>query len=129
MSAVSLARVRVLNRTKGTVVASCAEVADSFGNRLVGLLGRRSLAPGGGLWLVPGNSIHTLGMRFPIDVVLLNREQAVVDVRKSVRPWSFVWPNFHARSILELPTGTIWATRTEPRDLLQIEVLDSPNRN
>jgi uncharacterized protein len=118
----SKGRARVYNRTKGTLLASRAEIADSVVTRLVGLLGRRALFEGQGMWLVPSNSIHTIGVRFPIDVVMLSRNYTVVGVRESVGPFSVVWPNFHAKSILELPADTIAKTRTEPGDLLQIEI-------
>jgi len=111
----------VYNRTKGTLLASRAKVANSFWSRLVGLLGRPSLESGGGVWLIPGNSIHTIGMRFPIDLVLLSRSARVVEVRERVRPYSVVWPKLTARSVLELPEGTVSATRTEIGDEMQIE--------
>jgi len=125
MPVVSKGRVRILNRTKGTLLASCAEVADSIGSRLIGLLGRSSLESGGGMWILPGNSIHTIGMCFPIDIVMLSRETTVVGLRKSVPPFSVVWPNLRARSVLELPADTIARTRTESGDLLQIETRSS----
>jgi len=118
----SQGRARVYNRTKGTVLASCAQVADSAGARLVGLLGKRTFDAGQGMWLVPSNSIHTIGMRFPIDVVMLSRASTVVGLRESVRPFSIVWPNLRARSVLELPADTIARTRTVCGDLLEIEI-------
>ena len=96
--------------------------------RLVGLLGRSSIETGGGVWLVPSNSIHTIGMRFPIDLVLLNRSALVVGVRERVRPYSVVWPNFNARSVLELPVDTVSSTRTEIGDQMQIDVAAPQNR-
>ncbi len=115
---------RVHNRTKGTLLASRVEIADSFFARLVGLLGRRSLAPGGGVLLIPCNSVHTIGMRFPVDIVLLSRSATIVGLQRSVAPYSIVWPNRGARSVLELPSETISASRSEKGDVLQIEVID-----
>jgi uncharacterized protein len=115
-------RARIYNCTKGTLLASHAEIADSIRTRLIGLLGRGALDPGGGLWLFPSSSIHTIGMRFPIDVVMLSRDATVVGVCESVRPFSIVWPNLHAKSILELPADTIAKSSTEAGDLLQIEI-------
>ena len=124
MSSKSNGHARVYNRTRGTLLASCVRIADSFTARLVGLLGTSVLDSGDGMWLVPGNSIHTFGMRFPIDVVMLSRSSSVVELRKAVRPFSIVWPNFRARSILELPLHTIANTRTECGDWLQIETVE-----
>jgi uncharacterized membrane protein (UPF0127 family) len=118
-------RAHIYNRTKGTLLASHAEIADSIRTRLIGLLGRRALDPGGGLWLFPSNSIHTIGMRFPIDVVMLGRNAMVVGICESVRPFSIVWPNLHAKSILELPADTIAKSGTGAGDLLQIDIGNS----
>ena len=82
------AYLRIVNSTKGTLLASRAEIADCFRKRLVGLLGRRALDPGCALWLFPSNAIHTIGMRFPIDVVMLSRNATVVKVCAGVRPYS-----------------------------------------
>jgi uncharacterized protein len=122
-SAKRKAYVRVYNGTKRILLSSRSEMAQSFCARLVGLLGRRAIEPDGGLWLVPSNSVHTIGMRFPIDIVLLNRNATVVEVLESVRSCSIVWPNFRAKSVLELPAETIARTATEPGDVLQIEIL------
>ncbi|TML60208.1 MAG: DUF192 domain-containing protein, partial [Actinobacteria bacterium] len=52
-----------------------------------GLLGRTSLPDGEGLLLKPCGSVHTFFMRFPIDVVFLDRELSVVAVSAEVAPW------------------------------------------
>ncbi len=114
--------LRIVNSTKGTLLASHAEIADCFRRRLVGLLGRRALEPGCALWLFPSNAIHTIGMRFPIDVVMLSRNVTVVKVCAGVRPYSVVWPNFQAQSVLELPANAIAKSSTAAGDLLKIEI-------
>ena len=114
--------LRIVNSTKGTLLASRAEIADCFRKRLVGLLGRRALDPGCALWLFPSNAIHTIGMRFPIDVVMLSRNATVVKVCAGVRPYSVVWPNFQAQSVLELPANAIAKSSTAAGDLLKIEI-------
>ena len=114
--------LRIVNSTRGTLLASRAEVADCFRKRLVGLLGRRALDPGSALWLFPSNAIHTIGMRFPIDVVMLSRNASVVKVWAGVRPYSVVWPNFLAQSVLELPADAIAKSNTAAGDLLKIEI-------
>jgi uncharacterized membrane protein (UPF0127 family) len=114
--------LRIVNSTKGTLLASRAEIADCFRKRLVGLLGRSALDPGGALWLLPSNAIHTIGMRFPIDVVMLSSNATVVKVCAGVRPYSVVWPNFQARSVLELPANAIAKSSTAAGDLLKIEI-------
>jgi uncharacterized protein len=119
-------RAKIRNHTKGTVVAARARIADSFVGRLVGLLGHTAVQSGGGMWLVPSNSVHTIGMLFAIDVVMLSENGRVVGFRERVRPFSIVWPIFRARSVLELPANTVSATRTEVGDQLQIEIVELP---
>ncbi len=121
------AHVRVYNGTKRILLSSRAEIARSVRARLIGLLGRSALEPDGGLWLIPSNSVHTIGMRFPIDVVMLSKDSTVVEIHESVRSFSIVWPNFRAKSILELPAETIARTATEPGDVLQVEILPPEN--
>jgi uncharacterized protein len=69
-----------------------------------GLLGRRDLASDEGLLLRPAPSVHTLFMRFPIDVVFLDRGGDVVGIRPEVRPWRAAACR-RARSALELRAG------------------------
>lgn len=111
----------VYNQTKETFLAFRVRVADTILSRMVGLLGQNSLKPERGIWIVPCNSIHTLGMRFTIDVVLIDQNFKVVGLRELVRPFSITRPNFRAESVLELPAHTIFRSRTEIGDQLQIE--------
>jgi len=122
---VNSGEVSVFNRTKRTVLAQRVRVAGSVLSRLLGLLGRSSLESGSGLWIVPANSIHTVGMLFSIDVVLIDRRRRVVAVRNRMRPFSLLLPNFRARSVLEFPAHTIQRTATEIGDELQIESYDA----
>jgi uncharacterized membrane protein (UPF0127 family) len=114
----------VYNKTKETFLAFRVKVADSFLARLIGLLGKRSLNPEAGCWIVPGNSIHTIGMLFTIDVVFIDKSFKVVGLRELVRPFSITRPNFRAESVIELPAHTIFRSRTEVGDQLVIDPYD-----
>lgn len=72
--------IEIVNTTKGTTVGSAIGVAATIRSRMVGLLGEARLDPGEGLLIVPSSGVHTWGMRFPIDVVALNRHLRVLDV-------------------------------------------------
>ncbi len=113
--------VYVYNQTKETFLAFRVKVADSGLSRMVGLLGKRSLAPEGGVWIVPCNSIHTVGMLFSIDVVLLDRNLKVVGLYEMLRPFSITRPNFRAESVIELPPHTIFKSGTTVGDQLVID--------
>ena len=72
----------MLDSTRGSVVGEQVRVADGVWSRFVGLLGSASLAPGAGLLLYPSQGVHTLGMRFAIDVVFLSQDFKVVALRE-----------------------------------------------
>jgi hypothetical protein len=112
------ARQHVSNVTRGTVLATRLEVADSGPKRNKGLLGRKGLAAGEGLWIVPCESVHTFFMQFAIDLVYLDRKNMVRKVRKGVQPWRLS-ACLTAHSILELPAGIINDTQTECGDLIE----------
>jgi uncharacterized protein len=101
-----------LRTDRSTAPAWRLEVADSFVARFLGLMGRRTLDEGAGLYLPGTNSIHMLFMRFPIDCVFVGAPRAdgsrvVVGVRERLRPWSgVVWWARGARGALELPAGS-----------------------
>jgi uncharacterized protein len=113
--------VFVYNKSKETFLSFRVRVADSVSSRLVGLLGRRSLKPDGGVWIVPANSIHTIGMLFSFDLVMIDKNFKVVNVREMVRPFRIVWPKLRAESVIELPAHTIFRSRTELGDQLVID--------
>ena len=69
-----------------------------------GLLGRKELPSGEGILLKPSGSIHTFFMRFPIDVVFLDRELRVVSVSEAVPPWK-VRGARGAKAVMELAAG------------------------
>jgi len=108
-----------LNVTRGTILATRLEAAHTGPARRKGLLGRDGLSPGEGLWIAPCESVHTFFMRFPIDLVYLDRRRRIRKVHHAVGPWR-ISACFTASSILELPAGTIRQTRTEPGDVVQI---------
>jgi len=113
--------VFVYNQTKETFLAFRVRVADSILGRLIGLLGKRSLKPEAGVWIVPANSIHTVGMLFSFDVVMIDKDFRVVSVTELVKPFRIVLPKRRAESVIELPPHTIFRSRTEVGDQLLID--------
>ncbi|HMH08539.1 MAG TPA: DUF192 domain-containing protein [Terriglobales bacterium] len=114
-------QVFVYNKTKETFLAFRVTVADSILSRLVGLLGKRSLSPDSGVWIVPANSVHTIGMLFTFDLVLIDEDFKVVGLKELLRPFRVTRPIFRAESVLELPAHAIIKSRTEIGDQLVIE--------
>jgi uncharacterized protein len=72
--------------------------------RMRGLLGRRSLDGDEGILLRPAGSVHTFFMRFPIDVVFLDRELRVVGIEPELRPWRTAGRR-GAKAVVELAAG------------------------
>ena len=68
--------------------------------------------------LAPCTSIHTFGMVFPLDVVFLSSEGVVVELHECLRPWRIRRVGASSRYVLELPEGTVSATRTAVGDEL-----------
>lgn len=81
-------------------------IADRFQSRLRGLLGRSWLNADEGLLILPCNSIHTFGMRFPIDVLALDRRGRVRKHFHAVPPGRILWPQRSVTMMLELAVGS-----------------------
>jgi uncharacterized protein len=113
-------RYRVANATKGTILATAAE-KPGMGRRGIGLMGRKGLPDGGGLILLPCNSVVCFFMRFAIDVVFVTKDDEVCYLRSQMAPWRTSRMVRHSRYVVELPAGKIEATGTELGDTLQIE--------
>jgi uncharacterized membrane protein (UPF0127 family) len=89
------------------VLVSDLEIARTSWSRFVGLMGRQDLPAGRGLWIEPCNSIHMFFMRFAIDVLFLDRGGRVKRVLLRLRPWRVSPIVFGARTVVELPAGTL----------------------
>lgn len=112
--------MRLLNQTRGTLLADRLKIADSFFSRLRGLLGSRSLPAGEALLIRPCNSIHMFGMRYPIDVVFADQAGQVLKTVAALAPGRLArCPG--AAWVAELPVGTLAATATATGDVLMVE--------
>ena len=117
--------VTIHNRTQENIIGKHIEVAETFFTRLVGLLGRRGLDADTGLWINPSSGVHTFAMRFPIDVVALDRQLRVHALWPNLRPWRLSGVSIKIHSIVELPAGTIADHAIRLGD--QLEVLPNPS--
>jgi hypothetical protein len=106
------------NETKGTEFAGEVRLAKSMWARFWGLMGRRRLPPGQGLLISPCSSVHCFFMRFPIDVIYLDRADRVVKVVAGMKPWRIDLGGSGAHSVLELNAGEAAAASLEVGDLL-----------
>ena len=112
--------VAVVNTTRDTVLGERIAIAETSWSRMVGLLGQSGLEPGTGLLIIPSQAIHTVAMRFAIDVLFVDRNWRVVHVRPAMVPYRMTGIHWKAHFVVELPTGAIAQTSTSVGDQLSI---------
>jgi uncharacterized protein len=115
---------QAFNRTRSVSLATNLSIAQTHLTRLRGLIG---VAPhdfrnGAGLWIRPCRGVHTLAMRFPIDVVYLDQAGTVVHLEHDLHPWRFSPIRLRAASVLELPSHTVARTGTALGDCIEISL-------
>ncbi|MFT5169994.1 MAG: uncharacterized membrane protein (UPF0127 family) [Candidatus Omnitrophota bacterium] len=111
----------VTNVTKHNIIADKVKLANTFMSRLVGLIGRSSLSEQEGLIITHCNSIHMVFMRFPIDVVFLDKVNKVVGLVKSIKPYRLSAIFFKASYAVELPSGSIISNDIKINDVIEIK--------
>jgi uncharacterized membrane protein (UPF0127 family) len=110
------------NRTRHAYLATQLCIADTHWLRLRGLMctDATSFGTGQGLWIVPSRGVHTLAMRFPIDVLYLDEAKVVIHIEQNLKPWKVAPVRMRAASVLELPGNTLGATGTAIGDEIEI---------
>ncbi|MDT8903676.1 DUF192 domain-containing protein [Anaeroselena agilis] len=111
--------MEIVNVTTGKLLANDARLADSFFTRLRGLLGTEGLPDGGGLVIRPCCSIHTFGMKYPIDVLFAADGDRVAHTVANLGPGRMTLCR-GSRYVIELPPGTLDRTGTKPGDQLRL---------
>lgn len=107
----------ILHITRKTLIAKDVQVADSLIKKTKGLLGENNAKP---LLFYTRFGIHTFGMKFPLDIIILDKNSKVVTLKENLKPWRiFLW-NPKYSTVLELPAGTINKTKTVIGDLIKI---------
>lgn len=110
------ATMRIVNRTRGTLLGGRVVLADSWWSRLRGFLMRPEPRRGEGLLLTPCDAIHTWGMDFDLDVVFLDGSGDILSVVEDLPPRRIPPRVRGARYVLEVPSGTVRATGTAVGD-------------
>ncbi len=95
---------RAVHERSGKVLAEELETPRTMFGRGLGLMFRKTLPAGRGMWLIPCNGIHMMFMSFPIDAVFLDSSERVKKVyRRLPAWWGIVLLEWGAHSVLELP--------------------------
>jgi uncharacterized membrane protein (UPF0127 family) len=120
-------RGHAFNQTRQRYLATELAVAQTHWSRLRGLLGTSEddFRNGYGLWIKPCRGVHTLAMRFPIDVVYLDRAGKVVHLEHNLQPWRFSPVRMQAASVIELPSHTVARTETALGDRVEIKMKET----
>lgn len=100
------------------MIGDAIDSAQTSAERRTGLLKHDKLEEGAGLWIMPCEAVHTLFMKFALDLIYIDRKKRVRGVRRAVAPWRFS-ACFAAHSVIELPVGTIDRTGTQTGDELE----------
>jgi uncharacterized protein len=116
--------IRVLNRTRGTVLGVRVRLADQLAARVRGFLFRPAPSAGEGILLSPCKAVHMFGVGFPLDVIFISEAGEVVATYRDLAPWRRSRLHGSALHALELPAGTIRATGTVVGDALSWATVD-----
>jgi uncharacterized membrane protein (UPF0127 family) len=121
---VPVPRGYALNRTRQVYLATQLPIAETHWSRFRGLMGTAAgnFLRGQGLWIVPSRGMHTFAMRFPIDVIYLDKGKIVIHAAENLKPWRVAPVRLRATSVLELPASTLSATRTAVGDEIEIDL-------
>ena len=113
--------LRLVHPRSGRVLAERLRVPRTAFGRGLGLMFRRELPAGDGMWIMPCNGIHMFFMRFAIDAVFLDAERRIVRIASDVRPWRTAAAK-RSRAVLELAAGEAARVGLQPGHLLRLEV-------
>ncbi len=114
----------IVNHTKQTIIATNVKIATTAHARRIGLLNHERLEPGHALAIparawIPFIAIHTFGMKFPIDVLFLDKHNIVI--RSCTMPPNRIELAWGARMVLESAVGTIEQSRTQRGDVIEFQ--------
>ena len=109
------------NKTKNLRVVEDLHEAASFWSRLKGLLGRTSLPAHEALLLRRANNIHTCFMRFPIDVVFVNKDFVVKKIARNVAPWHLYIGSWNSKHVIECAAGIAAIDKVSVGDQLHVD--------
>lgn len=97
---------KITKNDKAELIISELEEATSLFQRAKGLLGRDHLSENQGLWIKPGNNIHTFFMKFNIDCIFVDKNLVVQKIKSNIVPFRVAGPNWKTASVIEVKAGT-----------------------
>lgn len=116
-----MAFVKVINQRSGQVIAENILYANSMYKRFIGLMGKNEINHNEGVFLTPCNSIHMMFMKFPLDIIFLDRKNKVIHITENIKPWQISRIVFKAQSVLEVMAGKARETDLQVGDKIEIK--------
>lgn len=110
----------VFNQTRESFLSLNVTLTDTHVGRLKGLLGKLRLKGDEGIWIVPSQGVHTIGVLFAVDLIYLDRDNRVIHLEESFGRFRIGPVRTAGASVLELPTRTIYSSQTQVGDQLLI---------
>lgn len=118
-------KLSLVHINSGETLAMEVEMMDSFWSRFRGLMFRRKFEEGEALLFEFPRPrkfrIHTFFVFFPIDLIYLDGNWEVIDVKKGLSPWSTYNPDVRGRFLVELPAGVVDRVEVEIGDGLELQ--------
>jgi uncharacterized membrane protein (UPF0127 family) len=105
----------------GEVVANKIKYADTFSGRFLGLMFKRQFpVEYDALLITPCNAVHTMFMRYPIDVLFLDRDLKVLYIYEEMRPGRLSPSIKNAAHVVELAAGSVQKSKLVEGDILYL---------
>ncbi|UTR12329.1 DUF192 domain-containing protein [Evansella sp. LMS18] len=105
--------MKLVNLSNDRVIAGDVNKAYNFFKRLKGLMFTKELPAGEGLHIKPCPSIHTFFMKYPIDVLYINKDNVVVAIDEALQPGKAGARYPGASAVVELSVGSVKASETQ----------------
>jgi len=110
--------MKILKNTE--IISNNILYANTPIKRLIGLLGRTSFNDIDGLLLTPCSQIHSIGMRFVFDAIYLDKNNKIIALFENISHNRILPYKLNAKSVLELPKGSIIEKNLKIGDILDI---------
>jgi uncharacterized membrane protein (UPF0127 family) len=109
----------LINATTKSTLAAAVELAETSAERRRGLLGRDGMPLGSALVITRCNAVHTIGMRFAIDVAFVDSKGRVRKIVEDLQPWRIAVSPL-ATTVIEFPAGALKNAALLPGDRVSI---------
>jgi uncharacterized membrane protein (UPF0127 family) len=109
----------IVEKNKQNIISQEGQVANTFFKRLVGLMFKKSIGPEYALIFYNATSIHTFFMRFPIDIIFLDKNNQIIRISQALKPWRMVFCS-HSKVTIELPAHKTKENSSKVGDFLEI---------